>query len=118
MTAGDKKTSSGKAAGGAKPGKGENTGRSRRSGGDPAQVAGALRELAEDYARVPHSDTARLREVLDDVEAALAAGATYEAVLKRLHAQGFTFKLSSFSSTLGRLRRERRERDEGTDRKK
>lgn len=74
---------------------------------DKEKVSAALQELAAEHARSPKSQTARLREVLDDVEAALAAGASHAAVLATLHAQGFTFTLRSFESTLGRLRKER-----------
>ncbi len=75
---------------------------------DKEKVSAALQELAAEYARSPRSQAARLREVLDDVEAALTAGASHTAVLATLHAQGFTFTLRSFESTLGRLRKERR----------
>ena len=75
---------------------------------DPEKVSAALRELAAEYAGTPRSETARLREVLDDVEAALTAGASHAAVLKTLHAQGFTLTASSFESTLARLRKERK----------
>jgi hypothetical protein len=74
---------------------------------DKEKVSAALQELAAEHARSPKSQTARLREVLDDVEAALTAGASHAAVLATLHAQGFTFTLRSFESTLGRLRKER-----------
>lgn len=74
---------------------------------DKEKVSAALQELAAEHARSPRSQTARLREVLDDVEAALTAGASHAAVLATLHAQGFTFTLRSFESTLGRLRKER-----------
>lgn len=73
---------------------------------DKEKVSAALQELAAEHARSPRSQTARLREVLDDVEAALTAGASHAAVLATLHAQGFTFTLRSFESTLGRLRKE------------
>ena len=75
---------------------------------DKEKVSAALRELADEHRGIPQSDTARLREVLDDVENALAAGASQSAVLDTLHNQGFTLTLSSFQSTLARLRRERR----------
>mgnify|MGYP001807122909 CR=1 FL=1 len=74
---------------------------------DKAKVSAALQELAAEHARSPRSQTARLREVLDDVEAALTAGASHAAVLATLQAQGFTFTLRSFESTLGRLRKDR-----------
>jgi molecular chaperone GrpE (heat shock protein) len=75
---------------------------------DKEKVSAALRELADEHRGVPRSDTARLREVLDDVEDALSAGASHSAVLDTLHNQGFSLTLSSFQSTLARLRRERR----------
>jgi molecular chaperone GrpE (heat shock protein) len=75
---------------------------------DKEKVSAALRELADEHRGIPRSDTARLREVLDDVEDALSAGASQSAVLDTLHNQGFTLTLSSFQSTLARLRRERR----------
>ena len=75
---------------------------------DPQKVSAALRELAAEYAGTPRSETARLREVLDDVEAALTAGASHAAVLQTLHAQGFTLTASSFESTLARLRKARK----------
>jgi molecular chaperone GrpE (heat shock protein) len=78
---------------------------------DKEKVSAALRDLAAEYARTPRSETARLRAVLDDLEAALAAGASHAAVLTTLHAQGFSFTLRSFESTLARLRKERREQD-------
>jgi hypothetical protein len=56
---------------------------------DKEKVSAALRELAAEYAGAPRSEAARLRKVLDDVEAALAAGASHAAVLATLHAQGF-----------------------------
>jgi hypothetical protein len=77
---------------------------------DKEKVSAALRELAAEYAGTPRSEAARLREGLDDVEAALAAGASHAAVLATLHAQGFTLTPLSFESTLARLRRGRRER--------
>ena len=84
---------------------------------DKDKVSAALRDLAAEHARTPRSQTARLREVHDDLEAALAAGASHAAVLATLHAQGFSFTLRSFESTLARLRKERREQDgaRGTD---
>lgn len=75
---------------------------------DKEKVSAALRDLAAEHARTPRSQTARLREVLDDLEAALTAGASHAAVLATLHAQGFSFTLRSFESTLARLRKERR----------
>jgi hypothetical protein len=68
-------------------------------------VADVLRELAKgDKAR---SETARLRDVMDEVEAALAAGVSRAAVLEALHGQGFTMTLKSFESALYRIRKQR-----------
>ena len=49
---------------------------------------------------------AGLREIRDDVEAALAAVASHAAVLATQHAEEVTFTLQSFESMLGRLRKE------------
>ena len=95
----------------------KNTGSRKKNGADSVgetplnkeNVSAALQALAAEYAGIPRSETARLREVLDDVEAALTAGASHAAVLDTLHAQGFTLTASSFESTLARLRKERRE---------
>ncbi|MCT8003918.1 hypothetical protein NZL82_18790 [Sphingomonas sanguinis] len=68
-------------------------------------VADVLRELAKgDKSR---SETARLRDVIDEVEAALAAGVSRSAVLEALHGQGFTMTLKSFESALYRIRKQR-----------
>lgn len=73
---------------------------------DKEKVSAALQELEAEHARSPRSQTTRLREMLDDVEAALAAGANHEAVLATLQAQGFIFTLWNLESTLERLRKE------------
>jgi len=94
----------------------ENTGSRKKNGAQGVgetplsqeNVSAALHALASEYAGIPRSETARLREVLDDVEAALSAGASHAAVLETLHAQGFTLTASSFESTLARLRKERK----------
>jgi hypothetical protein len=69
-------------------------------------LAEALRELADN---APRSETERLREIFDDVEAALAAGATREAVHATLQQNGFTFTFTSFKSALQRIRKERKQ---------
>lgn len=70
-------------------------------------VAEVLRALAvSDKAR---SETARLRDVVGEVEAALSAGVSRAAVLAALHAQGFTMTPKSFESALYRLRKKRQE---------
>lgn len=68
-------------------------------------VADVLRALATgDKSR---SETARLRDIVDEVEAALAAGVSRAAVLDALNAQGFTMTLKSFESALYRIRKKR-----------
>lgn len=68
-------------------------------------VADVLRALATgDKSR---SETARLRDIVDEVEAALAAGVSRAAVLEALNAQGFTMTLKSFESALYRIRKKR-----------
>lgn len=75
-------------------------------------VADVLRELAKgDKSR---SETARLRDVIDEVEAALAAGVSRSAVLDALHGQGFTMTLKSFESALYRIRKQRGQGTAGT----
>jgi hypothetical protein len=53
------------------------------------------------------SETARLHDVFDEVEAALQAGVRRKAILETLHANGFTMTLRSFESALARLRKRR-----------
>ncbi len=68
-------------------------------------VAEVLRALAKgDKAR---SETARLRDIFGEVEAALNAGVSRAAVLEALHGQGFTMTPKSFESALYRIRKQR-----------
>lgn len=69
------------------------------------EVSARLRALATDDKR--RSETARLRDVFDDVEATLNAGVTQTDVLAELHALGFTMTMASFKSALQRIRKER-----------
>ena len=50
---------------------------------------------------------ARLRDVFDDIDAALAAGVRRADVLAALHEHGFTMSLRTFDSALYRIRKER-----------
>lgn len=68
-------------------------------------VGAALRGLVQDLSA--RSETARLRDIFDDVEAALQSGVRREAVLATLHEKGFTMTLTSFKSALQRIRKER-----------
>jgi hypothetical protein len=72
---------------------------------DKIAVAQSLRALAAD--NKGRSKTARLRDVLDDVEAALAAGVPRSAVLQTLAQHGLDMTLATFETTLRRLRRKR-----------
>ena len=68
-------------------------------------VAEALRALAtSDKSR---SETARLRDVFDDVEIALKAGVSRATILETLHDQGFEMTAKSFESAIYRLRKKR-----------
>lgn len=65
----------------------------------------ALEQLAtSDSGR---SETARLRDVFDQVEHALDAGVSRQAILEALHAKGFTMTLRGFETALYRIRRRR-----------
>lgn len=73
-------------------------------------IAEALRALAtDDTAR---SETARLRDIIDDIEAALSAGVSRAAILKTLHDQGFTMTPKSFESALYRIRKQRLKKEQ------
>lgn len=65
----------------------------------------ALRELAKDGSA--KSETARLRDIFDDVEEALRSGVRRGAVLAKLNENGFTMTAASFKSALQRIRKER-----------
>lgn len=72
---------------------------------DKTGVSAALQALARSDDKRP--EAARLRDVFDDVEAALAAGVSRADVLAALHDQGFTMTLRTFDSALYRIRKER-----------
>jgi hypothetical protein len=78
------------------------------SADDKQSLADQLRKLAAgDQHR---SETARLRDVFDEIEAALKAGVSRRAILETLHKNGFTMNLRTFDTALYRIRRERSER--------
>jgi hypothetical protein len=72
---------------------------------DKQAVAERLKALAT--GSQTRSKAARLREVLADVEAALAAGARRCDVVAALEANGLVMSLSTFETTLKRLRAQR-----------
>lgn len=72
---------------------------------DKQAVAQRLQSLATNNEK--RSKAAQLRDVLDEVEKALAAGAKRADVLAELNTQGLHMSLSTFETTLKRLRARR-----------
>lgn len=64
-----------------------------------------LKLLANSNAR---SETARIRDVFEQIESALHAGVSRSMILDSLHEQGFKMTLRSFESAIYRLRKEKR----------
>lgn len=69
------------------------------------EASARLRALAKDDKMRP--ETARLRDIFDDVETALNAGVSQVNVLAELKKLGYTMTLASFKSALQRIRKER-----------
>ncbi|MEI7613283.1 MAG: hypothetical protein WCK63_10260 [Betaproteobacteria bacterium] len=69
-----------------------------------SQLISALQQLAQSNNR---SKRARLSEIFDDVEAALASGTTQKQVIAALGKKGLPFTLRSFETTLARIRKGR-----------
>lgn len=69
-------------------------------------VAEALNALATSNEN--RSQTARLRDVFDEVENALKAGVRREIVLQSLNDNGLSMNMKSFESAIYRLRKERK----------
>jgi hypothetical protein len=69
-------------------------------------VGRRLRKLINEDGK--RSNTARLRDVFDDVEYALRAGVKQIDVLDALRESGFQLTLTSFKSAVQRIRRQRR----------
>jgi hypothetical protein len=72
---------------------------------DKKAIAERLRALASDDKK--RSKAARLRDVIDDVEAALLAGVPRSAVIEELAKQGLQMSLATFETTLKRIRQKR-----------
>lgn len=68
-------------------------------------IAERLRALASDDKK--RSKAARLRDVIDDVEAAIAAGVPRSVIVQELASQGLEMTLASFDGTLKRIRQKR-----------
>lgn len=78
-----------------------------------SKAVSVLQELAtSDEAR---SETAKLRDIIDEVEVALAAGVLRTKVLEALHKQGFSMTLRAFDSALYRIRKQKAADSSGQD---
>lgn len=69
-------------------------------------VADKLRALAVSNAN--RSETARLGDILNEIENALKAGVHRAAILQTLNDSGFKMNMKSFESALHRLRKKRK----------
>lgn len=69
---------------------------------DSELIAAELREKATNADL--RSQSARLRDVFDDIEVAINAGVPLSSILATLHAHGFSMSLGVFKTTLYRLR--------------
>jgi len=72
---------------------------------DRQAIVERLRALATDDEK--RSKTARLRDLIDDVEAALAAGVPRASVLEELNKHGLDMSLATFDTSLRRIRQKR-----------
>jgi hypothetical protein len=68
----------------------------------------ALRAGAQGTAR---SKAARLREIIDEVEAAKSRGLGHKQIVAILEGRGLSFTLGTFEITLHRIQKNRRERE-------
>lgn len=68
-------------------------------------ISERLRALASDDKK--RTKAARLRDVIDDVEAALAAGVSRAAVVEELKASGLELTMQTFETMLRRIRAKR-----------
>lgn len=70
------------------------------------ELSTALRELVDKSSA--KTETARLRDVFDEIEAAFQSGVKHAAVLAVLNEKGFKMKMAGFKTALQRIRKERR----------
>jgi hypothetical protein len=75
---------------------------------DKKAIAQRLRALASDDKK--RSKAARLRDVIDEVEAALSAGVSQTSVVEELAEQGLDIPIGSFRTALKRIRQQRGKR--------
>ncbi|MDD5581331.1 MAG: hypothetical protein PHY16_18940 [Methylobacter sp.] len=71
-------------------------------------IVDELRALATSSEKRP--DTARLRDIFNDIEATLTAGVSRADVHKTLQKHGFTMTLRGFETALYRIRKQRRQK--------
>ncbi len=72
---------------------------------DIKTISAQLRALAT--SNVNRSNTARLRDVIDDVEFALSAGVSRSLIIEQLAKNGLVFTLPNFENSLYRIRKKR-----------
>jgi len=72
---------------------------------DRNAIVERLRTLAADDKK--RSKAARLRDIIDDVETALAAGVPHSAVVEELAKHGLEMSLATFNTNLRRIRQKR-----------
>lgn len=72
---------------------------------DRKKISAALEKLTEgDSSR---SETAKIRDVIDDIENALNSGVSREAIFNELKKEGLTLTFASFKNSLHRIRKSR-----------
>lgn len=79
---------------------------------DRKAIAKRLQALAADDTN--RSKAARFRDILDDVEMALAAGVLRTRIRQELEDQGLKMTLATFDTTLARLRKQRQRPGRGS----
>jgi len=79
---------------------------------DRKAIAKRLQALAADDSI--RSKAARFRDILDDVEMALAAGVSRTRIRQELEDQGLEMTLATFDTTLARLRKQRQRPGRGS----
>lgn len=77
----------------------------------PSRLINAIQQDPQSGDR---KNTARLREIFDEVEETLRGPYSHKKVLTALKMRGIEFELRSFESALYRIRRERKERAQNT----
>jgi hypothetical protein len=68
------------------------------------EISGILKDLAANKKR---TETAKLREIFDDVNFAIQSGVSQETILEQLKKIGFTFGINGFKYSFNKIRKER-----------